>query len=259
MRYAAFAALAVVSPAAAADLSAPLTTPGPPPLAIEGPTFSFTGYLWASGLTGRSSTLPPLPATDIDVTFLDAIKDADGAIIGAGEIAYGRWHFLTDIMVSQASPGGTLRSGADVDVRSRSVTVQQDVLYRVYDGAAVSVDLGAGLRYWHLDNRLKVDPTGLVPGGVDYDVSQDWADPVIAGRAIAQISGPWSASLLGDIGGFDVGSKLAYQVIGFVNYQWSEHWQFHAGYRVLSVDYEDGDFLYDVRQHGPLIAATYRF
>jgi hypothetical protein len=243
----------------AADLSVPLSTPEPPPLAIEGPTFSFTGYLWAAGLTGRSSTLPPLPATDIDLTFLDALKDADGAIMGAGEIGYGRWHLLTDIMVSQASPGGTLPGGADIELRSRSITVQQDVLYRVYDSAAVSLDLGAGLRYWHLDNRLKIGPTALVPGGVDYDVSQDWIDPVIAGRVIAQISGPWSVSLLGDIGGFDVGSKLTYQAIGFVNYQWSEHWQFHAGYRLLSVDYEDGDFLYDVREHGPLLAATYKF
>jgi hypothetical protein len=73
---------------------------------MRGPTFSYTAYFWVAGPTGRSSTLPPLPATDVDVTFVDAIKDFDGGIVGAGEISYGRWHFLTDITVSQASPDG---------------------------------------------------------------------------------------------------------------------------------------------------------
>jgi hypothetical protein len=252
-------AVMLSSPATAADLSVPMTTPEPPPLAVEGPTFSFTAYLWAAGLTGRSSTLPPLPATDIDITFLDALKDFDGGIMGTGEIDYGRWSFLTDIMVTQVGPGGTLPGGADVDLRSRSLTIQQDVLYRVYADAGVSLDLGVGARYWHLDNRLEIGPTALIPGGVDFDVEQDWIDPLIAGRAIIEITGPWSVSVLGDIGGFDVGSKLTYQVAGFVNYRWSDRWTFHAGYRLLSVDYENDDFLYDVRQYGPMLAATYRF
>lgn len=133
------------------------------------------------------------------------------------------------------------------------------MLYRVYSDATVDLDLGAGLRYWHLDNRLKIGPTALVPGGVDYDVNEDWVDPVLAARAIVRVSGPWSLTLAGDIGGFDVGSKLTYEVVGLVNYRWSDSWTFHTGYRLLSVDYENGDFLYDVRQHGPMLAATYKF
>ncbi len=35
--------------------------------------------------------------------------------------------------------------------------------------------------------------------------------------------------------------------------------QGRAGYRALRVDYRNGGFSYDVTQHGPAVAATYRF
>ena len=119
-------------------------------------------------------------------------------------------------------------------------------------------DIGPGLRFWNLENKLDISG-GVLPAAIKIFKSESWLDPVIAGRAKVRISGPWSLSLLGDIGGFDIGSTLTYQAVGLVNYQLNEKWEFHAGYRVLSVDYENGDFLYDVRQYGPLLGATYRF
>jgi hypothetical protein len=32
-----------------------------------------------------------------------------------------------------------------------------------------------------------------------------------------------------------------------------------AGYRAMSVDYENGDFVFDVVQHGPVIGGEFRF
>ena len=206
--------------------------------------------------------MPPLPATDIDVSFadeIDALKDLDGAFMGAGEVRFGRWGFLTDIMFSLLSPGGTLPGGVALDVRTRTITVQEDVLFRAYQSEVVALDVGAGVRYWNLDNKLSIGPTIPFPGGVAVSVSEDWFDPVVAARAVVQLSGPWSLTLGGDIGGFDIGSQLTYQVLGTVNYQWNEHLALRAGYRLLSVDYENGDFLYDVKQYGPILAATYRF
>jgi hypothetical protein len=52
---------------------------------------------------------------------------------------------------------------------------------------------------------------------------------------------------------------LTYQLLGTVNYQWNEHLALRAGYRLLSVDYKKGNFLYDVKEHGPILAFTYRF
>jgi len=46
-------------PAVAADIPMPGPAPEPAPLAIEGVSFSFTGYLWAAGLTGTTASCLP--------------------------------------------------------------------------------------------------------------------------------------------------------------------------------------------------------
>jgi len=255
------ALLGTTSRLCAADLTiSPPQEPAPPPVMYLGPTFAFTGYFWASSLNGKSSTLPPLPATDIDLRFSDILKDLNGGIMGAGELRFDRWGVLTDIMYSKVTSGGDLPGPffSAAEVRSLSLTVQSDVLYRFYSNQTVDFDLGAGVRYWNLDNKLTIKP-GALNLRVDHSESEYWFDPVVAARVIARINDTWSVTLAGDIGGFDVGSKLTYQVLGMVNYKWNENLTLHTGYRLLSVDYKKGDFLYDVRMYGPIMAFTYKF
>lgn len=248
--------------AVAADLgSTPPAAAAPAPVpTTDAPVISATFYLWASALKGTTSTLPPLPATDIDLSFSDVLKNFDGGLMGAGEMRVGRWSILADVMFTQVSPGGTMPGPfrADVEVRSRSLTFQANVLYRLYDTDVLSVDAGAGLRFWHLDNRLSIGP-GVLPSGFDYSQNASWVDPVLLGRLSARLGGPWSVTMVGDIGGFDVGAQFTWQAIATVNYQWNDNLALRAGYRALSVDYQDGRFLYDVRMQGPVLGATYRF
>lgn len=255
-------ALAGTGPAGAADLPAP--APPPPPVVAgvnpNAPVFFGTLYLWGSSLAGITSTLPPLPATHIDLSFKDVLEDLNGAIMGAGEMRVGRWGFLADVMFTQVTPTGTLPGPfqSDISVRSRSLTLSADALYRFYESDTLNVDAGVGLRYWRLGNRLTIDPL-LLPTSISYSQTENWVDPVIAGRIQARLGGPWSITLVGDIGGFGVGAASTWQAIGTVNYQWNEKLALRAGYRALSVDYENGSFRYDVLMQGPILGATYRF
>ena len=63
----------------------------------------------------------------------------------------------------------------------------------------------------------------------------------------------------GDIGGFDVGSELTWQVYGGLEFQLSPLWHFGVGYRHLSVDYTSGGFTYDVNTSGPQIELGFKF
>lgn len=255
--------LLCAGPGRAADLAPTANPPAVAPAPLrdaDAPVFFGTLYLWASALSGTTSTLPPLPATQVDLSFGDILKHFDGAIMGAGEMRIGRWSVLGDIMVSQVSPSGTLPGplASGVEVRSRSLTLQGDVLYRLYETETFDVDAGVGLRFWRLGNKLSIDP-GPLPLTLSLNETRNWVDPVLAGRIIAQLGGPWSVTAVGDIGGFGVGSRLTWQAIGTVNYQWNQQLALRLGYRVLSVDYEEGAFLYDVRMQGPVLGATYRF
>lgn len=259
---AALAAL-LCAPAGAADLAAPAPAAPVVPAVVkdaDAPVVYGTLYLWGSALSGTSSTLPPLPAVHLDLSFGDILKNFDGGIMGAVEMRTGRWSLIGDVMFTQVSPNATLPGPypSDVEVRSRSLTVQGDLLYRVYESEAVDVDLGAGLRFWNLNNRLSIGP-GVLPIGVNYSQTENWVDPLLAGRLSARLGGPWSLTLVGDVGGFDVGSQFTWQAIGTVNYKWNDQLTLRAGYRALSVDYENGKFLYDVVMQGPIVGATYRF
>ena len=219
-----------------------------------------TGYIWASGIDGRSATFPPLPAADISLRFRDVLKDMNGAAMASAEMRMGRWSFLVDGQFAQVTSGGRLPGPffSSLQIRSQTTIVQGSVLYRAYEDATASIDVGGGVRFWNLNNRLKIQP-GLANVRIDHSDSEMWADPIVGARLGIKLSGPWSLTVAGDVGGFGIGSHLTWQALGSANYAWSERFTLKAGYRALHVDYRNGGFSYDVTQHGPIVAATYRF
>jgi hypothetical protein len=74
---------------------------------------------------------------------------------------------------------------------------------------------------------------------------------------------PFSVSLRGDVGGFDVGSKFTYNAVGLVGYNISPVVSVWLGYRVLGVNYESGSgfnkFKLDVTFYGPITGIIFRF
>ena len=47
--------------------------------------------------------------------------------------------------------------------------------------------------------------------------------------------------------------------MGAVGYEVTESTSLIAGYRALGVDYQNGDFLFDVVESGPILGALVRF
>ncbi|MBS7534774.1 hypothetical protein KHC28_14010 [Ancylobacter sonchi] len=242
----------------ASDLPVPAKPPAP--VFTSTPSFSVTTYIWATAIDGRSATLPPLPAADISLHFRDVLKELNGAFMASAEMRIDRWSFLVDGQFSQVTSGSTLPGPffSALKLRSQSTTLQGSVLYRVHEDAVLALDVGAGVRLWNLNNKLEIMP-GLANLRIDHGESQMWVDPIVGARLGVELGGPWSLTVAGDIGGFGAGSRLTWQGLGSVNYAWNENLTLKAGYRALHVDYRDDGFMYDVTQHGPAIAATYRF
>ena len=165
---------------------------------------SFMAYFWAPSISGRTSTLPPLPAIDIDESFTDVIKDFDGGIMGSAELRFGRWGLLTDLMWSQVSPGGTLPGGASVGLRFRSLTVQADLLYRIYqDEPCCSTSV---LACASGTSKTSLISPAAFARTIKISEGESWFSTRHRGQRQDSVCPvPWSFSLLGDIGGFDVG------------------------------------------------------
>jgi opacity protein-like surface antigen len=132
--------------------------------------------------------------------------------------------------------------------------VQGDVGWRISD----VVELLVGLRYNDLEGKIKFPSLG-----VSREQGQSWVDPLVGARITLPLSDSWNFLARGDIGGFDTGSALAWQLGAYFQYQTSGSLSVIAGYRVLSMDYEDGTganrFLYDVTTQGPVAGLSWQF
>jgi len=153
--------------------------------------------------------------------------------------------------------------GGIVDAGIRQGVLQADLLYR-RPLAKGSFDWIAGIRWWDNDLDLSVD-AAVLPGPAEIEVTEDWIDVYVGGRAIYPINDKWHVMLRGDIGGFGLESDLTAQLYGNVRWNFANNWALDLGYKALWVDYESGDpgeagyFLYDTVTHGPLVGVVYKF
>ncbi len=119
----------------------------------------------------------------------------------------------------------------------------------------------AGGRLNVMEAEIELFPGGGLPT-ISADRSKSWFDPFIGARAAAS-SGKWLFVFRGDIGGFGIGSNIAWQIYPSVSYRFSELFGLGVAYRVLGMDYESGSgtdfFQYDVTTFGPEIGLLFHF
>lgn len=220
--------------------------------------FYTIGYVWLAHAKGATDVIGPVQPVDLDLGLKDIIKGFKFIFMGAAEAQKGRFAILGDLSFVhlEAKDGIGIRDPnfleAELDSRTAEITLLSG--YRVTNKGPVSLDLLAGGRMNWFKTTLQLDgPNNSIEGSK----KADWLDPLIGARARIPFDnkgGPWSMSFYGDIGGIILGSDLTWQGVATIDYQISRKMNVGVGYRHWKVDYDKGDFLYDVRQSGPIIA-----
>jgi hypothetical protein len=127
--------------------------------------------------------------------------------------------------------------------------------YRLVDSRIVKIDALTGFRYWHFSENLKLVPSNL---NLNFSDSQNWVDPLVGGRILANLSPKISVSIGGDVGGWNTGSVLDYQIGGSLGYRIKPAVVLQAGYRYLAVDYRNGGTtIINTVTSGVLFGATF--
>jgi hypothetical protein len=127
------------------------------------------------------------------------------------------------------------------------------------------LEIGAGGRLNNLqasiEGRRNAFPAGTYE--VSESASKTWFDPILITRVKANIKDKWLFQFRGDLGGFNVGSKLTWQVQAYAGYRFTKVFSLTAGYRYLSMDYDKGTdanrFIYNVATFGPEISFGFHF
>ena len=125
--------------------------------------------------------------------------------------------------------------------------------YRVVDKEKLKVDGLAGLRYWHLGQKIEFSPTIL--NGVS--ASQNWVDALGGARFLLLLTPKLSMSIIGDAGGG--GASSDYEVAGLLGLKLKKNIDLKVGWRYLDVDYlnSSNQYLYDVASSGFIVGVTF--
>ena len=273
----------------------PVKAAPPPTPVIDAWTFTLTPYLWMTSLAG--STTVKGVTTDVNASFIDILNHTQftkGLFEAAafGEARSGRFALLADLAYLRLGIGGSLSRTRGVDRVNGSVglsaglTIEMVVaeLAAAYEvarwgathGSFTALDLHAGARAWwqradaefQLAGTLNIfNFTATGAGTLIASGQVSWVDPLIGARLRHQFAPGIDLAVGGDIGGFGVGSKLSWQALATLNYEFTRTqqvvWSAMIGYKALSVDYSRGaglsHYQFDMTIHGPVLGITARF
>jgi len=107
-----------------------------------------------------------------------------------------------------------------------------------------------------LARQIETAVKGAIPE--EASGSQSWVEPFVGFRGRFNFTDHLYAMARADIGGFNVGSKLAWQTYGAVGWQFNRHWSTELGYRYLSEDYANGGFVFKGVVSGAYLGITYK-
>lgn len=256
------AASLIAAPSAkAADVPAPLPSDGTAST-DSGWQIYWPTYLWAAGATGSARTLPPLPKADIDISFgdsVEAMKDLDAGLITSLFVNNGRFRMMGDVNWMRLSPEDKFKVGdttAKLSTFSETLSFMGLVGYRLVDDPRLAFDVYAGAKYWYTNNSAKLKPASLIsPNHVDEQ--QNWVDAVIGTEILSNLTDQVYVTVIAFAG--TGGSKYYGDIYGGFGYRFNAKYDAFAGYRAMTVDREQGDFSYNVTQHGPLLGFGVKF
>lgn len=220
--------------------------------------YRITPYLWAAGLEGSVATLPPVPPTDIDLSFSDVLDNLDMSAMVLAEARKGRWGILGEALYMGVSADrrtrGPLFSAVGYDQNLWQYSVMGS--YSLSANADANVELVAGISFWDIDNSVSFTSGAL--NGRKLGGKASWHDYVLGVRGRFALNehfffiGHSLAAAAGD-------SDTAWELYGAIGYRFGPRYSLVGGYRHKTVNYDEGPFLYDVDISGPLVGLNISF
>jgi len=223
--------------------------------------FAFTPYVWLPGLTNKLHT-EQFGTLEAETSGEDALSNLDMAFMAAFEARHGRWGLVADLLYVDLSseadaPLGLVFDSVNSEVKGTALSGY--AFYRVVEQPQVALDVGGGARaYWlSFDTTLESDRARIRP--FEFDLSENWVDPLIAVRGIFTFSERWSANAVLDYGGFDGENDSTFQALASVNYAFNDRWTVRGGWRYLDIQKEINGLDIESELSGPIIGVGFHF
>ena len=219
--------------------------------------FEIVPYFWMAGMKGTVG-VKGLSA-EVGAKFSDLVSDLDAGAMVTARAKLGHFVITGDFnwvkLTADGDTPGQLFSGAEVEAETFMASLTLG--YRLPMGTSGSAELFAGARGWMIDTDITF-AAGVLPS-IKVDDDNEWIDPIIGARLDYQLGKSWSINVVLDVGGFDVSSFLTGEVVLGASWHLSDHWRITLAYRYLADDFVDGNFRWQIAEHGFILGVGLRF
>jgi hypothetical protein len=203
-----------------------------------------------------------LPDATLEASASDIFSNLKMGFMLNAEASNGTWTIGSDFLYMRlgqdVEPSVLIENG---EVRAKQLGWEIFGLYRVLPW----LELGLGGLVSSVKAEVSIDRKVIGGGTTTLDASktETWFDPMLIARIKNSGLQQFVYQFKGEIGGFGIGSDLAWQIQAYGGYRFSELFEMTAGYRIISLDYETGSgqgrFMYDVDTSGPVIRFGFNF
>lgn len=223
-------------------------------------------YAWAASLNGRAGMARE--SGRFRAPFSRIFDHLDFTFMGNLELSNGRYGGYLDGQYTDTSARQEL-GNHDLSFGLRTTMLTGGLFYRAWEhalpgdtvfgaGRVVALEPTLGLRW----TRLKIDARA---GSDGVARSEQWTDPFVGARLLADLSARWNLFVQADVGGFGAGTRLSANGQAYLGYRalvLNRPVLFRVGYRALYQDYRKSSatsFRWDVWQHGPVLGVSMEF
>lgn len=198
---------------------------------------------------------------EVDAGFGDIADNLNFALMLYFEAYNDQWMFSFDgIYMNLGMDGQTPITGRLAEMEMKQLALDFKGMYRISEW----FEAGIGFRINDLNAKANIAEGDIILPGNEIEQGATWFDPLIAARARTDFDGSnWKLQLLGDIGGFGIGSDFTWQIKPTLGYRFSKLFGLDLSYRWISMDYKKGSgsnyFNYDMVISGPELGLMFNF
>lgn len=203
-----------------------------------------------------------IPDVDIDASSNDILGQLKMGFMLNAEASNGKWTLGSDLLymsIAQGVEPSILIENGELSVKQLGWEVSG--LYAVKPW----LDLGIAGMLSSINSEVDLNKKEIGGGTTtkNKSLTETWFDPMLIARIKSSSEAKIVYMFRAEIGGFGIGSDLAWQLQAYAGYRFSKLFQITGGYRIISIDYESGSgqnrFMYNVDTSGPVLRFGFNF
>ena len=198
--------------------------------------------------------LSTLPDASVDEDPGDIFENFQFGAMLYAELYKDLWAFTSDFTY--------MSLGSFVEGKNGILSGKVDLKQLAWELAALRrlkpwLEAGVGFQLNNIKSDILLYLNSPGAPSTSKGLNETWVDPSLIARIKLPLSTKWLFQFRGNIGGFGIGSDLYWQLQTYFGYRFSKLFQLSAGYRVIDMDYENGNgsdrFKYDMKTFGPVV------